>query len=97
MRYLFEISKQRRYVVNGLREIAARSGQGFDEGRSAQPPEMCQRIVTLMSGGTMGAMAVMQEKIFAAERGYPGGFQDPVGEEFVRGQRGCGGIVLRVP
>ena len=97
LRDLIEVSKQRGFVVHGLREIAARSGQRFDEGRAAQFREMRQRILALVSGGTMGAMPVMQKEIFAAERRDAGLRQNPAGEIFVRGQRRGGGIVLRIP
>ena len=54
--------------MNGLREIAARSLQRFDEGRSAQFSEIFERVFALMTRGAMGAMPVMQEEIFAAQR-----------------------------
>ena len=83
--------------MHGLREIAARSGQRFDEDRGAEFPEMRQRIVALMPRGAMGAVTLMQEEVLAAERLDTGRFEDPAGEIFVGGQRRGGGVVLRIP
>jgi hypothetical protein len=45
----------------------------------------------------MGAMSVVQEEIFAAQRRDSGVFKNAAGEVFVGGQRRGGGVVLRVP
>src|SRR5882757_10542339 len=50
-----------------------------------------------MSGWTVGAMAVVQKEIFAAERRHAGPLQDSAGEIFVRSQRRGSGVVLRIP
>jgi len=41
---------------------------------------MRQRILALMPGGAMGAMAVVQKKVFAAERRDAGLRQNPAGD-----------------
>ena len=82
--------------MNGLREIATRTEQGFDEGRSAQPSQIFERVFALMARGAMGTTPVMQEKILAAQRGYAGVLKNPAGEIFVRGQRRGSGVVLRI-
>ena len=97
LRDLAEVSNQRGLVVHGLREIAARSRQRFDEGRAAQVSKNAQRVLALVPGWAMGAMPVMQKEIFAAERRHAGLRQNPAGEIFVGGQRRGGGVVLRIP
>ena len=96
-RDLAEVSNQRGLVMHDLREIAARSGQRLDESRGAQFRKMRQRILALMPGGAMGAVAVMQKEIFAAERGDAGLRENPSGEILVGSQRRGGGVVLRIP
>ena len=95
--HLIEIANERGFAVNGLREIAARSRERLDEGRSAQCPETGDRVAALMSRRAMRAMAVVQEEIFAAERRHAGFSQDPARKIFVGRQRRGGGVVLRIP
>ena len=85
------------HVNSGMREVATRSGQGFDEGRAPQFRKMRQRILALVPGGAMGAMPVVQKEVFAAECRHSGLRQNPAGEIFVGGQRRGGGVVLRIP
>jgi hypothetical protein len=91
-----DISQKRRFAVNSLREIATRTEQGLDEGCSAQSFQIFERVIALMTRGAMGTMPVMQEEIFAAQRGCAGALKNPAGEIFVRGQRRGGGVVLRI-
>ena len=65
---LVEIARERGFAVNRLRKIAARSRQRFYKRRSAKLAKICQRIVALMAGWAMRAIALMQEEIFAADR-----------------------------
>ena len=67
---------QRSFVVNPLREIAARSRQRFDEGGSAQLAKIRQRVVALMAQWSMRTIAIVQEEIFAADRSHAGLFED---------------------
>ena len=97
LRDLVEVSNQRGLVMHGLREVAARSRQRFDEGRAAQFRKMRQRILALVPGGAMGAVPVMQKEVFAAERRDAGLRQNPAGKIFVGRQRRGGGVVLRIP
>src|SRR6266851_5565236 len=83
--------------MKGVREIAARSLQGLDEGVHSQFCKMRERILAIATDRPIGAMPLMQEKIFAAERGNAGRFKNLVGERFIRGQCRCGSVVLRIP
>ena len=84
---LIEISNKRYFIVNGLGKIASRSLQGFDECRCTQFSEIFQRVFALMTRRAMGAVPVMQEEIFAAQRRNSGAFKNLIGEIFVRCQR----------
>src|ERR1700731_3617990 len=50
-----------------------------------------------MPRGSMGAMPLVQEEIFAAERRDAGVFKNEAGEVLVRGKPRGGGVVLRIP
>src|ERR1700692_1407703 len=91
------MSIERRFAVNRLREIAARSLQRLDERGCAQFSEIFRCVVALVARGPVGTMPVVQEEIFAAQRRNTGVFKNFVGEIFVGCQRRGGGIVLRIP
>src|SRR3954467_3896685 len=92
-----EISSERGFAVNGLREIAARSRERLDECHSAQSPETVDRVAALMACGAMRAMAVVQEEVFTAKRRHAGLAQDAARKMFVGRQRRSGRAVLRIP
>ena len=97
LRNLAYIFNQRGFAVYSLREIAARSRQRLDERGCAEPCKIFQRIFDLVSFGAMSAMPFMQKKILTAQCRNAAALEDDIGEVFVRGQRGGGGIVLRIP
>src|SRR5437867_5739126 len=90
------MANERSFAVNGLREIAARSGERLDEGRPAQSREAVDGVAARMASRTMGTVAVVQEEILTAERRHAGFAQDPAREMFVGRQRRGGGVVLRI-
>jgi hypothetical protein len=94
---VIEIANQRGFAVNGLREIAARSRERLDEGRSAQATEAGDGVAALMPRRAMRAVAVVQEEIFTAERRHAGFPQNPACKEFVGRQCRGGRAVLRIP
>ena len=69
-----EYRKQRSFAVNSLREIAARTGRGLTR-RSAQLSRNISARPRAHDPRAMGAMPVVQEEIFAAERGDAGAFR----------------------
>src|SRR6266851_3935491 len=97
LRNLIEISNKRGFAVQDLREVAARSEQRLDEGRCARLSEMFERVPAVMTRGATGAVPVMQEEIFAAQRRGAGAFKNGIGEVFVRRQRRSRRVVLRIP
>src|ERR1700674_5266630 len=80
LRNLIEISDKRGFAVQDLREVAARSEQRLDEGRSTRLSEMFERVRAIMTRGATGAVPVMQEEIFAAQRRCAGAFENAIGE-----------------
>src|ERR1700745_2064074 len=92
-----QISIELGFTVDDLGKVAARSRQRLYERGRVQLAEMGKGILTLVAFRTKRAMPLAQEKIFAAERGDAGVFQNSVGEIFVGCERRRGGIVLRIP
>ncbi len=62
--------------MNGLREIAARSLQGFYECGCSQFFETFERVFAFVTRGAIGTAPVVQEKIFAAQTGNAGAFKN---------------------
>ncbi len=97
LRDFTEVFYQRGPVMQGLREVAARSRQRFDESRAAQFRKMRQRILAFVPRRAMGAVPVVQKEVLAAECGDAGLRQNPGREIFVGRQRRGGGVVVRIP
>ena len=92
-----EVPLERRFAVNDLGKIAARSLQRLEERARVQFPEIGEGVFALMPRGTMRTMPLMQEEIFAPQRRDTRIFKDPICKIFVGCERGGGGIILRIP
>ncbi len=95
---LVEISSQRGFACNDLREIAARSRQRFDEGRS-RPSVLKYASASSRSwpGGRWARCRSCRKKYSPPSVATPALLENLAGEIFVRCQRRGGGVVLRIP
>ena len=96
-RYFVEVSEQRCFAMDRLREVAARSQQGLCKRGAFERSKIIQRIAALVTRWPVRAMPVVQKEILAAERRNAGAFEDCVRESLVSRERCSGGIVLRIP